>query len=391
MPHPAITPETWRRQAESLAARFDVIAQALADHPELAGEEETSSRLLMDWLREEGLTVETPWPVPHSFRAATGVPHEGRVALLAEYDALPGLGHACGHNLIGTASCLAAILVHRLRPDLAGRFEVIGTPAEEAIGGKIGLIEAGAFAGIGAAMLAHPAGWNDLPTQTYGMSPWKVRFRGRAAHAAAEPWEGRNALDALLTLFQGVGLMRQQLKDGLRIHGIVTQGGAAPNIVPEWTEGYFYLRAKTLPDLSDLIARFHNLAKGAALMHGCTVAFEQPFATYEPLRANATLNKVFEQEWRATGVDLRDLGAMRPVGSTDMGNVSQRLPAIHPSIKIAPEDFACHTSPFAEAVRTPGAVAAMVDAAVALARTAVRLLDDPQLMLQMWREHEEGA
>ncbi|HXG35622.1 MAG TPA: M20 family metallopeptidase [Dehalococcoidia bacterium] len=378
-------------QAEVERRKDELIELSLRLHanPEIAFQEEKASAWLADYLENSGFQVERGiCQIKTAFRASYGN-GEPRIAFLAEYDALPGLGHACGHNIIGTASTAAGLAAKAIVEHTGGTVLVIGTPAEEAAGGKAYLVERGAFAGLDCAMLVHPGNRNAVISYSLACIELEVEYHGKASHAAAKPEEGINALDAMLLAFQGIGLLRQQLRDSARIHGIITDGGQAVNVIPAHTAASLLLRAEDDDYLE--VVREKTLAcfQAGAEATGCQLKYrwgEQ--SRYRAMRTNVTLARAFAQNLETLGRSITEQESPRSMGSTDMGNVSAVLPAIHPSIAIAPSHVPIHTEEFRELSASQAGHAGLIDAAKALAMTAVDLLYEPELLAQARREFE---
>jgi amidohydrolase len=370
--------------AAGLAPELDALSRRIHGHPEVGFTEVRAAAWLAEYLEGRGYAVEREaGGVATAFRATLGPADTAgpTVALLAEYDALPGIGHGCGHNLIaGAAAGAGAILAAVRGPRPTGRVEVIGTPAEEGGGGKAALLAAGVFRGVDAALMVHPFARTRMYEPLLGRLKLAVEFRGKAAHAAAYPDEGLNALDAMLLHFQGLAAMRQQLRPEARVHGIITRGGDAPNIIPEHTAAVFYVRALDREYLRDLVRRFEACAEGAARATGTRVQVTSEAFPYEPMRASRTLSERFRRHLAAVGVE-EDPPAPRPaLASSDIGNVSQVLPTIHPWVGILPPghpELPLHTPEFRDAAVTDFALGRMRAAACALALTALDVLGDP--------------
>ncbi|MHB1683109.1 MAG: amidohydrolase [Bacilli bacterium] len=303
---------------------------------------------------------------------------------LAEYDALPEIGHACGHNLIAAAS-LGAGLALAEEYQGNGQIRVIGCPAEEGGGGKIRLLEQGVFEDLDAALMFHPGNETVIALRNLGIMGYRFDFHGRAAHAAVAPERGINALEAVLLTFQGVNALRQHMSAGTRVHGIIIHGGSAPNVVPEFASTEFLIRAATLAELENMRQRVENCARGAALATGAELTIHPTVPQYEPIRVNETISTVFGQHASALGVTIERLEGQRN-GSTDLGNVSYRLPVIHPVLRITPDDVVNHSQAFAEQAASPEAFEVSLVAAKALARTGLDLLRDENLLRSA---HEE--
>lgn len=358
------------RHAASLARLADTIHA----HPELGYQERRASALLADRLARAGLAVTKPYDgLETAFRAEAGAGRP-RVALLAEYDALPGLGHACAHNLSGVASVAAALALAALPPELAppGSVAVIGTPAEEGTvpgaGGKVRLVEAGAFAEVDAALMIHFADATVLSTPLLARESLVLTFHGRAAHAAGSPEAGRNALEAAVLFFNALNALRQHLTADVRVNGIISHGGETPNVIPDLAEVRVNLRAETLERLQAVSERVRDCARGAALATGTTVESAPWALTYADFRPDQALLALVGENLTALGVEWAERGAKSY--STDMGNVSHVVPAAHPYLALAPADAPCHSPGFAAAAASPEGHQALLTAAKALALTA---------------------
>jgi len=374
---------------DRLADALEALSHRIHDHPELGYQEVRAAGWLTEFLAAQGFRVERGVAgVETAFRATLETGAGPTVAILCEYDALPGLGHACGHNVIAAAGVGAGAALAAVRERLPrGRVLVLGTPAEEGGGGKVRLIEGGVFRDVDAALMVH--GWDRwvLHQDLLGVARVRLEFSGRAAHAAACPWEGVNALDAVIQTFTAVALLRQQVRPTARIHGIVTDGGAAPNIIPEFAAATFYVRAPRLDELWELERRLLACAEGAARATGATLAARRQDAVYEPFRRNDTLLGLFRENLRRFGCPESPPDTEH-LGSSDIGNVSQVVPTIQPLVKIAPEGTPIHSRAFAEAARGPLARQGLLVAAKALAMTAFDLLADPGLVAKARAEHE---
>jgi amidohydrolase len=371
---------------ERVVAEVDARRQALVDladaihaRPELGFQEFEAAALLTGLLAENGFRVEQGAAGLETAFVATldgGTPGP-TVAFLAEYDALAGLGHACGHNLIAAAAAGAGLALKAVLPELAGQIRVIGTPAEEGGGGKALMVDAGLFDGIDAAMMIHPAGENLVGRLALTAYPVAIKFYGKAAHAAADPDLGINALDALLLTFNAINALRQHLRDDVRIHGIVAHGGQAPNIVPDYAEGRFSIRALDTPYAAEVVEKVRACARGAALATGARLEFEQTGPRYDARWPNARLVALFQGNLESLGRQVQVASGDERMGSSDIGNVSQVVPAIHPYVAIGPESIIGHSAEFRDASASPAGHRGMLDGAKALAMTAVDLLAEP--------------
>jgi amidohydrolase len=383
--------------AARLQPARDALSRQIHAHPELGFMEVQAAAWLAEYLAAHGFAVEREaGGVATAFRATLDLGGPGpTVALLAEYDALPGIGHGCGHNLIAAAAAGAGAILGRIRRDgVRGRIQVVGTPAEEGGGGKVALLEAGLFRGVDAALMIHPAPWTRFYEDLLGRSKITVEFRGKPAHAAANPDEGVNALDAMLLHFQGLAAMRQQLRPTARVHGIITHGGDAANVIPEHAAAVFYVRARTLDYLRELVRRFQAVAEGAAAATGCRATVTPEAFVYEPMRANRALSERFRAHLAAAGV-VEDPPPPRPaLASSDVGNVSQAVPTIQPFLGILPAGGPAvpfHTREFRDAATTDEAHRRMGAAAAALALTALDVLADPALLAGARNEFARSA
>ncbi len=385
---------------DSMAPRLIEIADDIHAHPEIRFEERYAAKLLSDELEKAGLAVERGTAgMETAFRGDYGSGRPGpTIALLGEYDALPEIGHACGHNLMGTMSVGAAIAIKTLMADAAsqpadsslalpGKVVMLGTPAEEGGAGKVIMVEKGIFNGIDAAMIIHPGSNNRVHASSIASYKLVIRFHGKPAHAAASPHEGINALDALIMTFNGINALRQHVTPDVRIHGIITKGGAAPNIIPDFAEGNFVIRAADKNMNEKNVEKVKNIARGAALATGATVEFERTGIPYDPMKSNVVLEKVFTANLVAQGVaeemeERKGGGA----GSTDMGNVSCVVPAIHPHIAIAPKGTPGHTHEMCAAAGSEGGHRGLIIGAKVLATTTIDLLTNPSLVEAAWKE-----
>ncbi len=363
---------------DRLGDELEKLSRQIHDNPELGYEEVKACGWLTEFLAKQGFKVEKGVAgVDTAFRATIETGEGPTIAILCEYDALPGIGHACGHNVIATAGAGAGAALAAVKDTLPkGRIHVIGTPAEEGGGGKLKLIQGGVFKTVDCAMMVHGLDRTILHQEHLGIVRAGFEFRGRASHASADPWEGINALDACIQTFNNVAMLRQQMRPDCRIHGIISHGGAAANIIPEYAAAMFYVRAPRIDQMWDLYKRVVACAEGAALSTGATLKVIQHDNVYEPLKRNQTLLDLFAANMASVG--LKESEPIRDrMGSSDIGNVSQVVPAIQPMVAIAPSGMAIHTRDFAEAAVTPMARAGMLAAAKILAMTAFDLLADP--------------
>ncbi len=358
-------------------------SHAIHERPEIGNKEFFASKALTEILEKEGFDV-TRNVAGHEtgFVARKSSEKAGpSIAFLAEYDALPGIGHACGHNIIGTTSTAAGIALSKVIEETGGEVVVLGTPAEE--GGPNGsakgsFVREGYLNGIDAALMLHPSGQTSLTTPSLAVDPLDFHFYGRTAHAASSPEEGINALDAVIQLFNGINALRQQLASDVRVHGIITHGGEAPNIIPDYASARFFIRASTWNSTEEVSAKVRRIAEGAALATGCTVKIERFQNEVHNLILNASLDAAVGQELSLLGETIAEKG--NGIGSTDAGNVSQVVPTSHCYIKIGPDDLIGHTKEFREAACSEIGEHALIAGAKALALTGLRLLTEEALL-----------
>jgi amidohydrolase len=347
-------------------------------HPELQFEELYASSLLADLTKAEGFTIEKPiGGLDTAFKAEYKKDADFPVvAFLSEYDALPGLGHACGHNLIATASLGAALGLSKLS-SLSGTVQLIGTPAEEGGGGKVILANKGVFDDVDAAFIFHPANKNQLWKYAMASKVVKIEFFGKASHSASSPEMGINALDAIIQTFNNINALRQHVKTDVRIHGIITDGGIAPNIVPDYASALFYIRSLDDTYFEEVVEKVRNCANGAALATGSKLSFIQQ-ESYKTLKTNMPLSDAFQKNAEALGIVFDENEPFDDLGSTDMGDVSHIAPSIHPYLTIGPVQMMYHTKEFAQAAVSEFGFETMITAAKALASTAIDFLMNEQ-------------
>lgn len=357
---------------DELAEKLVEVSHEIHAHPELNYQEFFAHDLLCSTLETHGFVVSRhAYGLETAFEARLDG-HGDEVLILLEYDALPGIGHGCGHNIIAAAGLGAALTLASLSKDLPGRLRVLGTPAEEGGGGKIAMARHGAFDTGSAALMIHPADAELLSMNAIAVQTLDVDYEGVAAHAAAAPWVGRNALDAAVLGYINVAALRQHIRPSERIHGIFTNGGEKANIVPRNASANWYVRSDTLSSLAPLKQRVQACLEGAAHACGCTLSVQWDDHPYADVRDNRVLQNAYGDNMRILGREPQhpaDAGR-QVVGSTDLGNVSYLLPAIHPMIKIAPEGVAIHTEAFAQCARSAEGDRAVLDGAKALAMTA---------------------
>lgn len=358
-------------------------------HPELGYEETHAHAALTNYLEGAGFEVErSAHGLETSFRASAG--SGGPViAALCEYDALPEIGHACGHNLIAISGVAVGLgLRAALREaEVGGTVLVLGAPAEErGGGGKIRLIDAGAFEGVDAAVMLHPGMGDEVRPSSLSHRGLTVEFRGQASHAAGAPWRGVNALDAMVLGFAALGLLRQQIEPSHRVHGVITHGGDSPNIIPERTEARLLVRAPTREQVDALRERVLGCFSGAAQQTGCELEASWSDSPYENLRQNPALADAYREGFDAVGGTIQP---GRGGGSTDMGNVTQVMPGLHPHYRI-PAGSGNHTRGFTDAAATPEAHEATIRAAQALALASLRAFEDTTFLQSIHESFTTG-
>jgi amidohydrolase len=365
------------------AARDELIeiSHRIHANPELGYNEQQACGWLAESTRSHGLAVETPYcGLATSFvaRAGSGPLH---IAICAEYDALPGIGHACGHNIIATTALGAGIALAGLADEIGATISVVGTPAEEGGGGKIRLLESGGFDGVHAAMMVHPAPVDVLQPAILAAQRLDVRYTGKAAHASSFPQLGINAADALTVAQVAIGLMRQHMRDTDRVHGIITRGGDAANIIPEHTAANYSIRARTVAELDEVRAKVMGCFEAGAVATGAKLDVAGIEWAYSEMRHDPDIADAYGRNAEELGRTFPDLGprAGSAAGSTDMGNVSLRIPSIHPMIGIDSLPAVNHQPEFTAHCNTPAADKAVTDGAIALAWTAIDCATDETL------------
>lgn len=369
-------------------------SQEIHANPEIGNEEVYASAKHVALLEDAGFEVKTAVAGHEtSFYAVKDSGKEGpTIAYLAEYDALPGLGHACGHNIIGTTSVAAGIALAEALPETGGRVVVLGTPAEE--GGPNGsakgsFVRHGYLKDVDVALMIHPSGKTATTGESLAVDPLDFHFYGKPAHASGSPEQGINALDAVIQLFNGINALRQQLPSEVRIHGIITHGGDAPNIIPEYASARFYIRAESWQKTVETSDKVRNIAEGAALATGATVKIERFQNEVKDLVLNSVLDETLRVELETLG-EVVHTEKRKGKGSTDAGNISYVVPTAHPYIKIGPDDLIAHTVEFREAAKSELGNQALITGAKALASTGYRLLTDAELLHRVKEEFERA-
>jgi amidohydrolase len=391
---------------ESISPWIKEISHTLSRNPELGLAEHKAVTLLTSELEKNGFTVERDVAgLPTAFKASKGKAGEPTVGLIAEYDALPEIGHACGHNIIAASALGAAVGLSDFLEEVGGRIVVVGTPNEEGavaggrgltdlesqIRGKVKMVAEGAFNDIDAVIEVHPYTKTTLDASFLALTPVKVAFTGRPAHAAAAPEKGINALDAVILTFDGINALRQHLRSDARIHGIITEGGEAPNIIPERASALFYLRAADKNYLDEVLNKVRRCAEGAALATGASLSFQKSSYTLSNMLSNSILSKIFKENLSCLGERLEALEQHEHLGSSDIGNVSQVVPTIHPLIRIGSKDLTIHSREFAEASASESGDRALILASKAIAFTCLDLFAQKELFNEMRMELQKSV
>ncbi len=363
------------------------ISKYLYDNPELGHEEFKAAALLESFLSDNGFAVEHGiYDLQTAFKATYESRKSGpKIAYLCEYDALPGIGHGCGHNMIASMGVGAAIGLKAVIDDIGGSIVVFGTPAEETYGAKVTLAAKGAFEGVAVSMLAHPSAVTKESGRTLALSPYRFEFFGKTAHAAACPEKGINALDAVISTFNNINTLRQYIGKDVRIHGIISHGGTAPNVIPDYAAANFYVRAASKKQMADLSAKVINCAKAAALSTDAELKISNFELANDDLITNLSLSEAFNNNLRLLG-ETEIEKADAPSGSSDMGNVSYVVPSIHPMIGIGNKDLIGHSVEFAAYTQTEKAKEALFKGACALAFTGYDVITSKELLKNITEE-----
>jgi len=371
------------RQVEQQRQELIELSLKIHANPELGFKEEKASAWLTDYLTRNGFQVENGiGGLTTAFKAAYGS-SKPVIAMLSEYDALPEIGHACGHNIIAASAVGAGVASKCVVDNCGGTVVVFGTPAEELFGGKVFMLREGVFDEVDAAMIVHPGVRDAATTEALACIGLDIEFFGKAAHAAAYPERGVNALEAMILAFNAVNSLRQHIKDRARIHGIITRGGEAANVVPAYSAAAFLVRAMDNSYLDELKQKVLNCFEGAALATGARLDYRWSEVSYAPMKNNLALAQLFAQNLQSLGRRVELFEPHFGFGSTDMGNVSQVIPAIHPSVAIVSPDVLLHSADFAVAAASESGHKGLLDAAKALAMTVVDLLSEPQALAKV--------
>jgi len=377
-----------RKELKKLQPDILRINKLIFENPELNYNELFASELLVEEVEKHGFKVKRgKGKLKTAFDASfTGKSGKPAIALLAEYDALPGIGHACGHNMIAASSFGAAVAVKNILGDRCGKLSLMGTPAEEGGGGKIQMINDGWFKGIDAAMMAHPSNKTRVVARMLAVAEMEFHYYGKASHAAANPDLGINALDAVINLFNSVNAMRQQTPNFSRVHGIVTHGGDAPNIIPEYASAKFMARGITMRDYNFVKNRLIECAKSAASATGCKLKIKNNPMAFHAFEPNRTLGKLFSKHLATSGLKDEGLNETEQIGSSDIGNLSQVLPALHPEFAVGDSKTVNHSREFLKAVVSKKGIDNMMKITEALTATTIELFMNPSLVTEAKKE-----
>ncbi|MBM7599833.1 amidohydrolase [Virgibacillus halotolerans] len=375
------------KEIEDIRQQLWNMSDHLYGNPELGDQEFRSMELLVDFLKKHHFNVETgivnrPTAFKAEFKSGKPGP---TIAYLAEYDALPGVGHGCGHNMIGTMSVGAGVALSKLVNELGGTVVVLGTPAEETNGAKVPMSEAGTFDDVDVAMILHPGDQSYESGDSLAMDAIQFSYAGKSSHAAASPEKGINALDSVIQLFNGINALREHLPTDVRIHGVIPEGGQAANVVPDKAVAQFYVRAKERSYLNEVVEKVKNIANGAALMTGATLEISNYELSYDDMVTNNALSQAFTTNLKATSAHTVHPKKLS-YGSIDMGNVSQVVPAIHPYIGLNEPGLIAHTTEFADKTITEEGHQVLANGALALAKTGYDVLTNSDLLKEIQTE-----
>jgi amidohydrolase len=362
------------------------LSSDIHDNPELGFQEVKAVSWLSNYLENNGFCVEKGVAgLATAFQATYG---EGKpkIAVLAEYDALPGIGHGCGHNIIAASAVGAGVASKIVVDNLGGSIIVLGTPGEETFGSKIDMIKAGIFDDVDVAMMVHPSVLNMAIYRTLACLPLEVEFFGKAVHAAIHPAEGVNALEAIILAFNSINSLRQHIKEQARIHGIITNGGEAPNVVPAYSAAKFIIRAPDYAYLEELKGKVLNCFKGASSASGARLKYRWGEKVYAPIKNNVAMARLFSDNLESLGRKLDIFDSRSPFGSSDMGNVSEVVPSIHPMVAIASHPVSLHSTEFASAAASEAGYQGLLDAAKAMAMTVVDIIGRPGVLEKIKQE-----
>ncbi len=366
------------------------IAQTLYDNPEIGNEEFESMKLLVNYLEQAGFETQSGYVVPTGFLGTYDTNKPGpTIAFMCEYDALPEIGHGCGHNLIAAIGVAAGEALKAVIDQYGGKVLVVGTPAEENFGGKVSMADAGVFDDVDVALMVHPGSENGVGSRSSALVPVKFEFHGKSAHAAASPWDGISALDSAVMSYMQINLLRQMAKPFTTIHGVIKDGGEAANVIPDYASLEYYFRAPTMSYAREMSQKAIEMVKAISQANGTTVDISEYECAYEDTVINYKLADILTEKYQAIGVEN-----IQPVdevtgGSTDVGAVSYKCPTIQGNIKIMPDTVGAHTREMAAATLTDAGKNGLVKGAQGIALTALALLENPALLAEVKAEQEK--
>lgn len=366
------------------------IAQTLYDNPEIGNEEFESMKLLVNYLEQAGFETQSGYVVPTGFLGTYDTNKPGpTIAFMCEYDALPEIGHGCGHNLIAAIGVAAGEALKAVIDQYGGKVLVVGTPAEENFGGKVSMADAGVFDDVDVALMVHPGSENGVGSRSSALVPVKFEFHGKSAHAAASPWDGISALDSAVMSYMQINLLRQMAKPFTTIHGVIKDGGEAANVIPDYASLEYYFRAPTMSYAREMSQKAIEMVKAISQANGTTVDISEYECAYEDTVINYKLADILTEKYQAIGVEN-----IQPVdevtgGSTDVGAVSYKCPTIQGNIKILPDTVGAHTREMAAATLTDAGKKGLVKGAQGIALTALALLENPALLAEVKAEQEK--
>ena len=366
------------------------IAQTLYDNPEIGNQEFESMKLLVDYLEQAGFTTQSGYVVPTGFLGTYDSNKPGpTIAFMSEYDALPEIGHGCGHNLIAAIGVAAGEALKAVIDEYGGKVLVIGTPAEENFGGKVSMADAGVFDEVDVALMVHPGSQNGVGSRSSALVPVKFEFHGKSAHEAASPWDGISALDSAVMSYMQINMLRQMAKPHTTIHGVIKDGGEAANVIPDYASLEYYFRAPTMAYAREMSLKAIEMVKNISQANGTTVSISEYECAYEDTVINYKLADILTEQFAAIGVEN-----IQPVdeiagGSTDVGAVSYKCPTIQGNIKIMPETIGAHTREMAAATLTDAGKAGLIKGAQGIALTALALLEDADLLAEVKAEQDK--
>jgi amidohydrolase len=380
------------QEIERIESALRTLNESIHAEPELGGEEFKACRAHIRFLQQHGFKVETQYQgIPTAFKAILASRKPGpSIAYMAEYDALPDIGHGCGHNLLGTVSSGAGVVLGRILSEIGGRVVVFGTPAEETNGFKVDMAAKGAFDEIDVAMIAHPGASHCRSGRSLAMDALEFTFIGKAAHAAVKPEEGINALDAAINTFNQINALREHMRSDAKVHGFIKEGGIAANIVPERAVSRFYVRALTRGYLKQLVEKVKRCAEGASIGAGTQLYIKNYEKSYDNMVTNAALSDTYCRNLLKMGVETIADQHEGELGSIDSGNVSQKCPTIHPFFAISESPVVEHTREFAQATITPFAYKEMKKTIGALVLTGMEVVMDPEILNAIKTEFENS-